>query len=273
MSGPTRATYSSTVAVLEFAGVILAESSLSYLGMGIQPPQSSWGLMVAEGQSQIATAWWLVTAAGSHDRRHRAAVQPGRQHAEGARRHFAPTRPKMCEAGSPAPSQQLVRWPGTVPRRDVVLEVRNLTVEYAVDDSSVRVLDGVGFTLKRGQTLGVVGESGSGKSTLVTSLFGLLPPNGTIIDGTFQWYGEPFKGSNPIGSGISLVLQDPARSLNPLMPVGRQVLEVLTECKGMSRQAAHDTRRSNFSRWSSCPIPRHSSTPTRTRCQVACANA
>ena len=228
-----------TVAVLEFAGVILAESSLSYLGMGIQPPQSSWGLMVAEGQSQIATAWWLVTLPGLMIA---ATVLLSSQVGNMLKAREGTSRRRDRKMWRLARRPRLSNWSvGRVPPKgDVVLEVRNLTVEYAVDDSSVRVLDGVGFTLKRGQTLGVVGESGSGKSTLVTSLFGLLPPNGTIIDGTFQWYGEPFKGSNPIGSGISLVLQDPARSLNPLMPVGRQVLEVLTECKGMSRQAAHD---------------------------------
>jgi peptide/nickel transport system permease protein len=53
-----------TLAVLEFARIILAESALSFLGLGIQPPQVSWGLMVAQGQDYIFSAWWLVTWPG-----------------------------------------------------------------------------------------------------------------------------------------------------------------------------------------------------------------
>lgn len=53
-----------TLAVLEFARVILAEAALSFLGYGIQPPQSSWGLIVAQGQDYVSTAWWLVAIPG-----------------------------------------------------------------------------------------------------------------------------------------------------------------------------------------------------------------
>jgi peptide/nickel transport system permease protein len=49
-----------TLAVLEWARIILAEAGLSFLGLGIQPPQSSWGLMIAEGRMYLAIAWWLV---------------------------------------------------------------------------------------------------------------------------------------------------------------------------------------------------------------------
>lgn len=53
-----------TLGTLEFARIVLAEASLSYLGMGIQPPETSWGLMVAEGQSYITVAWWTITFPG-----------------------------------------------------------------------------------------------------------------------------------------------------------------------------------------------------------------
>jgi peptide/nickel transport system permease protein len=53
-----------TVATLEVARVILAESTLSFLGMGIQPPQASWGLILAQGRTYITTAWWLVAMPG-----------------------------------------------------------------------------------------------------------------------------------------------------------------------------------------------------------------
>jgi len=53
-----------TLATLEFARIVLAEASLSYLGLGIQPPGASWGLMVAEGQEYLTTAWWTITLPG-----------------------------------------------------------------------------------------------------------------------------------------------------------------------------------------------------------------
>jgi peptide/nickel transport system permease protein len=53
-----------TLATLEFARIVLAEASLSYLGLGIQPPGASWGLMIAEGQEYLTTAWWTITEPG-----------------------------------------------------------------------------------------------------------------------------------------------------------------------------------------------------------------
>jgi peptide/nickel transport system permease protein len=53
-----------TLITLELARIILAEASLSFLGLGIQPPQSSWGLMIADGRNYITVAWWLVTFPG-----------------------------------------------------------------------------------------------------------------------------------------------------------------------------------------------------------------
>jgi peptide/nickel transport system permease protein len=53
-----------TLVMLEFARIVLAEAALSYLGFGVQPPGSSWGLMVAEGQQYLATAWWVITVPG-----------------------------------------------------------------------------------------------------------------------------------------------------------------------------------------------------------------
>lgn len=53
-----------TLAVLEFARIILAEAALSFLGYGVQPPKSSWGLILAQGQDYLSSAWWLVTIPG-----------------------------------------------------------------------------------------------------------------------------------------------------------------------------------------------------------------
>jgi peptide/nickel transport system permease protein len=223
-----------TVGVLEFAGVVLAEASLSYLGMGIQPPGSSWGLMVAEGQQYLATAWWLVAWPGlviaitvvvvnqaSRALRSSSELVREREAAHGWRAHAVPSR----TGGDPAIADH------GAPTGDEVLAVTGLAVAYGEGPEAHRVLDGIDLTLRRGRTLGVLGESGSGKSTLALALAGLLPAHGHVVAGGVTWSGA-------VEGRTAVVFQDPIRSLNPLMPVGRQVAEGLVIARGMSRREA-----------------------------------
>jgi oligopeptide/dipeptide ABC transporter ATP-binding protein len=112
----------------------------------------------------------------------------------------------------------------------------------------VRAVDGVSFTLKRGETLAIVGESGSGKSMLCRTLLGLLPkqkkshqypdPGRIIFDG--QDLGEVTHQElmRIRGKKIAVVLQDPMSSLNPTMTVGKQIAEPLRYHLGMNRKSA-----------------------------------
>ncbi|MGC4109304.1 MAG: dipeptide/oligopeptide/nickel ABC transporter permease/ATP-binding protein [Nocardioides sp.] len=224
-----------TVAVLEFAGVVLAEASLSYLGMGIQPPGSSWGLMVAEGQQYLDTAWWLVTWPGlviavtvivvnQASRALRTNQELG-QEREAAR--------SWCARAVPSLTRQAVATSTAATSDDEVLRVARLAVEYGEGAAATRVLDGIDLTLRRGRTLGVVGESGSGKSTLAMALAGLLPSDGHVVAGEVTWARQDRRR-------IAVVFQDPIRSLNPLMRVGRQVAEGLVVGRGMNRREAQD---------------------------------
>jgi len=94
-------------------------------------------------------------------------------------------------------------------------------------------VDGVSFTLQRGETLGIVGESGSGKSMTALSLFQLLPPGGRIVSGSVQLEGEDLLGKTEAemrqirGRRMSMILQDPQSSLNPVFRVGSQLMEAL----------------------------------------------
>jgi oligopeptide/dipeptide ABC transporter ATP-binding protein len=111
----------------------------------------------------------------------------------------------------------------------------------------VRSVDGVSYTARSGETLGVVGESGCGKSVTALSILRLVAnPPGRIVDGTIR-----FAGTNLLdltesemeairGNDISMIFQEPMTSLNPLMTVGRQISEAIALHQGVSRRDAFD---------------------------------
>ncbi len=97
-----------------------------------------------------------------------------------------------------------------------LLRVDDLRVRFTTRRGPVQAVDGVGFTLERGEILGLVGESGSGKSQILFALMGLLPENATL-DGTIEF----------TGSGPTMVFQDPMTALNPYLTIGLQIAEAL----------------------------------------------
>ncbi len=124
-----------------------------------------------------------------------------------------------------------------------LLEVRDLGVSFATPDGTVNAVNGVNFTLEKGETLGIVGESGSGKSQLSFAIMGLLAKNGTAT-GSVKFGGKEILNApphviNPIRANqIAMVFQDPMTSLNPYMRVADQMAEVLTHHKGMGKAEA-----------------------------------
>jgi microcin C transport system ATP-binding protein len=111
-----------------------------------------------------------------------------------------------------------------------LVEVSNLSVAFG----ERRVVDGVSFSLDRGETLALVGESGSGKSLTALSLLQLLPPGGRNPSGSIMLDGAPIIGADPAtlhrarGDVAGMVFQEPMTSLNPLHRIGRQVAEAIT---------------------------------------------
>ncbi len=117
---------------------------------------------------------------------------------------------------------------------EIVLRVRDLETEFDTDEGTVKVLKGVSFDVKAGQTLGLVGESGSGKSVTSMSIMGLLPkPYGKITAGQILYRDTdltkvPEKEMYQMrGNRISIIFQDPMTALNPVQTIGRQIIEVL----------------------------------------------
>ncbi|NPV81578.1 MAG: ABC transporter ATP-binding protein [Firmicutes bacterium] len=114
-----------------------------------------------------------------------------------------------------------------------LLKVRDLKTYFYRSDGVVKAVDGISYTLKYGQTLGLVGESGSGKSVSVLSLLGLLRSNGRIEGGEAIFDGRDLLKLNRAelreirGKEIGMVFQDPMTSLNPTLTIGRQLIEPL----------------------------------------------
>ncbi len=114
-----------------------------------------------------------------------------------------------------------------------VLVVKNLRVDFHTYAGDVKALDGVEFSVKKGEVLGLVGESGSGKSVTALSIEGLLPQNAEVVSGEVLLDGADLlklRGNDMTAerlSGIAMVFQDPTTYLNPVLTVGSQITEIM----------------------------------------------
>src|SRR5215468_1496935 len=125
-----------------------------------------------------------------------------------------------------------------------VLEVQNLQTHLVTRWGTVKAVDGVSFSVDAGETLGLVGESGSGKSMTCLSILRLVPrPAARIVGGAVRLEGEDLltKSDREMvrirGKKVSMILQDPMSSLNPVFSVGMQVREPLASYHGISGKA------------------------------------
>ena len=127
---------------------------------------------------------------------------------------------------------------------DVILQVRDLRTWFYTRAGIVKAVDGIDFDLRQGETLGIVGESGCGKSMTARSLLRLVPkPAGRIVSGQILLEGEDLvlKSEEEMrqvrGKRISMILQDPQTSLNPLYTIGNQLREALGQTHRESSQS------------------------------------
>jgi len=128
-----------------------------------------------------------------------------------------------------------------------LLSVQDLRTHFHTRNGVYRAVDGVSFTVERGQTLGIVGESGSGKSVTCYSLMGLVPqPPGRIESGTAMFDGIDLLHCSPRearairGKRIAMIFQDPMTSLNPYLKVSEQIIEPLLIHEQVSKREALD---------------------------------
>ncbi len=211
---------------------ILTEAGLSFLGLGDQNAVS-WGRMIFEGQRQLRLAPWMTIFPGVALLTLVAAFNllgDGLNQALNPqlRRLAARVKPRAPVA-LPAPA---FAFDGPI------LDVRDLRMAYRLGDGEIRAVDGVTFALPRGGSLGIVGESGCGKSSLGAALLQVLPPNAAIVSGDVDLAGRPvLRGGRAVTTGgvdamralrwtkVSIVFQSAMNALNPVLTVGRQLVE------------------------------------------------
>ena len=257
-----RATLLVTMAV-GFNNAVLAESGMSYLGLGVQPPKASLGRMLSEGQSYIRSASWTVIFPGlllvlavlgvallsdAYSGNQGDTGSPARLRARISRKlaaagygtasakAAAPADSADTSANASAPETNSANA-ADIPD-DAVLCVRNLSVGFERADGTLQtVVKNVNLTLRPGDRLGIVGESGSGKSMTALSVMGLLPDTAGVTGEILLRLGTGFTnvltcGRKELallrGESMAMVFQEPMTSLNPTMPIGRQMLEMLT---------------------------------------------
>jgi peptide/nickel transport system ATP-binding protein len=125
-----------------------------------------------------------------------------------------------------------------------LLELRQLSVRFAVSGGTLSAVNGVDLTVRAGESVGVVGESGSGKSVTFLAVMGLLPPRSAQVSGGIRFDGRdlltlPDRQLRDLrGDRLAMIFQEPMTSLNPSLTIGEQIIEVFVRHRGLSRDKA-----------------------------------
>ena len=125
-----------------------------------------------------------------------------------------------------------------------LLEVRDLKTHFRTDDGIVKAVDGVTFSIEKGQTLGIVGESGSGKSVTCLTIMGLNAKRNTMSSGEALFKDDNLLTMSPgrlrdiRGNDIAMIFQDPMTSLNPVHRIGAQLVEAIQLHRDVSQKEA-----------------------------------
>jgi len=127
-----------------------------------------------------------------------------------------------------------------------LLEIENLQVHFDTDDGVVKAVDGISYSVDRGQTLGIVGESGSGKSVSSLTVMGLSRSRNARISGSIRFDGKELLNASEDdmrglrGDDIAMIFQDPLSSLHPFYKVGAQIVEAIRTHRDVTKQQALD---------------------------------
>jgi peptide/nickel transport system permease protein len=220
-------------AILVISTAILNESTLSFIGLG-DPTAISWGQMLNFAFSRgamSAGAWWALVVPGfgivwvvlSLTLLGHGLEQVLNPRLES--HHLMPGRPTI-QSETVEPFAKIDETP-------VLLDVRNLSVNYVNEGRVAKAVHNVSFQLHEGELLGLVGESGCGKTTLMMALMRLLPAAGQIANGQVLFDGKDLamlneeEMSDVRWKGISIIFQGAMNALNPVWTVGDQIAEAI----------------------------------------------
>ncbi|MFQ6850397.1 dipeptide/oligopeptide/nickel ABC transporter permease/ATP-binding protein [Streptomyces sp. 35M1] len=247
--------------------IVLGVATLSFLGLGVAPPNAEWGQMLVEGRAFMDSAWWLAyppgiaitavvfasnllgerLAAGEERPSVLRLVRPTRTgSAWPVRRKAAPSAPRAAGRTTSSPPETVPGRPGETP----LLRVRDLAVTYPRDGERRRVVAEMSYEVSRGEVLALVGETGSGKTTAALAPFGLLDPYAVVTGsaalangaGMCEMVGlTPAERRRINGHRVGVVFQDSGAVLNPLRTIGAHVDEAVRNAGRGGRRPA--TRR------------------------------
>ncbi|MEI8000488.1 MAG: dipeptide/oligopeptide/nickel ABC transporter permease/ATP-binding protein [Actinomycetes bacterium] len=233
-------------ATFGIAGVLLAETGLSFLGLGPRPPNASWGNMLRGAYERgLYRAPWVLFVPGVAIA---LTIFAFNLLGDGLRDVLGVGRSGRAKRTERRGLTSVVR--STVPDArpggdDALLRIEGLSVEFATERGVSRVVDGVSLAIRPGETVGLVGESGSGKTVTSLAVMRLVPsPPGTIVEGAIRFDGQDllaldFEAVRRVrGSGISMVFQDPMTSLDLSFTVGSRLVEAQRVHRDVSRSAA-----------------------------------
>ncbi|MGW9262739.1 dipeptide ABC transporter ATP-binding protein [Gordonia terrae] len=227
---------------ISLAFAILSEAALSFLGLGVQPPDPSWGRMLFDAQGFITTAWWMGVFPGLAIL---VTVFAFNLVGDGVRDVLDPRQRTLLRNRGHERRSPTVTRPSTGKRRESdgsVLRVEDLVVGVGPRE----IVHGISFSVAPGETLGIVGESGSGKSLSVLSATGLFDAPSAYVHGSAVLGDTEIVGATPSklralhGSRVGFVFQDPSSSLNPLLTVEQQLTEGPRRHLGLTRAEARE---------------------------------
>ncbi len=245
---------------ISIGGGLLALSSLSFLGVGIQPPEYDWGRMLNEGFAQVYSQptavlgpGLLVVLAGlSFGMFGEALAAHMRQQGRGRMlsvRKLGPAPSAAADRRKESGSLGVVADAENPDSRHgsqtPLLEVEGLSVSFPGEDGWVRPVRDVSFSIMPGELVGVVGESGSGKSITMMSVAQLAPANAAVTATRLRFNGVELSELSPedagkvLGTQVGVIFQDSLTALNPALRVGTQLAEVPRVHEKASRPEAH----------------------------------
>ncbi|GII64658.1 peptide ABC transporter permease [Sphaerisporangium krabiense] len=232
----------------DVGAIVLGVATLSFLGLGIPPPQPEWGQMLVEGRPFLASAWWLAYPPGIA-----ITAVVFASNLLGERLAGGDERPSILRLVRPAlrrPAGASVTPAASADDDAVLLRVRDLSVGYPYGDGRRRVVAAVSYEVRRARVLAIVGETGSGKTTSALAPFGLLDPSAVVTGSATLSTGAgarelmgltPRERRRVNGRQVGVVFQDSLAVLNPLRTVGAHVDEAVRNAGRGGRRAA--TRR------------------------------
>ncbi|MGP4100347.1 oligopeptide/dipeptide ABC transporter ATP-binding protein, partial [Nonomuraea sp. KM90] len=204
-------------------------AGMSFLGLGVQPPDFDWGRVLFDGFPRIYVTPEAVLGPA-------AAIALA-----GIGFNLLGDALARAAARAPVPGSERGRRAGPVagdaPDPDAVLEVRDLSVTFPGGVTPVRELS---LTVAPGEIVGLVGESGSGKSLTAGAIGGLVPYPGAVTYAALRLGGRDVAtlSDRELGTALAMVFQDPLAALNPALKVGGQLAEVAIVHQGASRAEA-----------------------------------